>query len=141
MKSFWKISAATMVFVLGSAVTAMAQIDNEMDFTTSFPFYAQNTKLPAGSYTIRQTDIDVNELLIESTDHKYATFLDFTPTQSDEPHKHSDVTFHKYGDVEYLNRIWVEGQQFGMQADPSKAETKAEAAGAPTEHSIEGKKH
>jgi hypothetical protein len=141
MKSFWKIPVATVLFVLGSAMTVMAQIDNGMDFKTSFPFYAQNTKMPAGSYTIRQTDIDANELLIESTDHKYAAFVDFIPTQSDEPHKQSDVTFHKYGDVEYLNRIWVEGQQFGMKIDPVKAETVTAAAGAATEHSIVGKKH
>jgi hypothetical protein len=49
---------------------------------------------------------------------------------------HSDVTFHKYGDTEYLNRIWVEGQRYGMKVDPTKAETKAAANANVVEHSL-----
>jgi hypothetical protein len=42
-------------------------------------------------------------------------------------HPHSDVTFNKYGDTEYLNRIWVEDQEYGMKVDPTKAEMNASA--------------
>jgi hypothetical protein len=45
-----------------------AQIVNGIDFTTSFPFYAGNAKMPAGSYKLTQADFDENVLLIESTD-------------------------------------------------------------------------
>jgi hypothetical protein len=45
MKSFYKVALATAVLVLGSALPVMSQIDNGMDFTTSFPFYAGNAKM------------------------------------------------------------------------------------------------
>jgi hypothetical protein len=141
MKSFHKIALASAVLVLGSALPVMAQIDNGIDFTASFPFYAGNAKMPAGSYKITQTDIDVSGLLIQSTDGKYSVYVEFFPTWSEQPHQQSDVTFHKYGNVDYLDRIWVEGQRYGMRVDPTRAEKKAAANAGPVEQSIVGKKH
>jgi hypothetical protein len=141
MKSFYKAALATAGLVLGSAVPVMSQIDNGMDFTTSFPFYAGNAKMPAGSYKITQTDVDMQELLIQSADGKYSAFVEFFPTRSGQPHTQSDVTFQKYGGVDYLDRIWVEGQRYGMKVDPTKAEKKAAADAGPVEHSVVGKKH
>ena len=56
--------------------------------------------MPAGSYTITHTDSDETELLIESNDGKFSDFLEFLPTQAEQPHVKSDVTFHKYGDTD-----------------------------------------
>ena len=103
MKSFYKVALATAVLVLGSALPVMAQIDNGMDFTVSFPFYAGNAKMPAGSYRITQTDVDVNELLIQSADGKYSAFVDFFPTRSPQPHTQSDVTFKNMA----VSTIWI----------------------------------
>ena len=138
MKSILKLAVIGLALTLGSALPAMAQIDNGLDFTTTFPFYAGNARMPAGSYKITQADIDANELLIQSTDGKYSAFIDFIPTQAEEPHQHSDVTFHKYGEVEYLNRIWVSGQRFGMKSEPTKSELKAASTTTMVEHSIAG---
>jgi hypothetical protein len=140
MKFFGKVVVCIAMLTLFPALPMLAQIDNGMNFTTSFPFYVGNVKMPAGSYRITQTDIDVNELLIESDDSKYSAFVDFVPTQSGEPHAQSDVTFHKYGDTEYLNRIWVEGQNYGMKVEPTKAEKKAAASAGAVEHTVSGKK-
>ena len=73
---------------------------------------------------------------IQSTDGAHSALVEFIPTLSAQPHPHSDVTFHKYGDTEYLNRIWVEGQQYGMEVDPTKAEAKAAANANVVEHSL-----
>jgi hypothetical protein len=75
----------------GICTSCAGQIDNGMTLTTAFPFYAGNTKMPAGSYRI-------------------------IPMHVDEPHRHSDVTFHRYGDVEYLNRVWIVGQRYRRTA-------------------------
>lgn len=141
MKSFLRIVTAAALLAIGTTIPAAAQIDNGMDFTTSFSFYAQNTKLPAGSYKTTQAGLDANELLIQSTDSKYSVFVDFLPTHAEQPHKQSDVTFHKYGDVDYLNRIWIEGQRYGMKIEATKSEKKVAAASAPTEHTVVGNKH
>ena len=113
-----------------------AQIENGVDFKTTFPFYAGNAKMPAGSYKITHSDVDENILQIQSSDGVHSALLDFIPTQSAHPHAHSDVTFHKYGDTEYINRIWVEGQEYGMKVEPTKAETKAAASAKMVEHSL-----
>ena len=138
MRRLSKIAVAGAFLALGFTLPVTAQIvsGTPMNFTTSFPFYAGNAKMPAGSYRITASDFDDNELQIQSLDKKYSAFVDFIPTQSEQPHKQSDVTFHKYGNTEYLNRIWIQGQQFGMKVYPTKAELKSTSL--MVEHSIAG---
>src|ERR1700747_511420 len=122
MKKLLTVAVATVALTLGSALPALAQIDDGLGFNASFPFYAGDAKMPAGFYKITQTDIDVDDLKIQSADGKYSAIVEFIPMYAKQPHAHSDVTFHKYGDVEYLNRIWVAGQRYGMKVEPTKAE-------------------
>ena len=136
MKNVSKLVVRMGLLSLLSVMPLAAQIVNGVDFTTSFPFYAGNASMPAGSYKITQSDMDESILQIQSTDGAHSALVEFIPTHSGQPHPHSDVTFHKYGDTEYLNRIWVEGQQYGMKVDPTKAETKAAANANVVEHSL-----
>jgi hypothetical protein len=140
MKTFGIITGCMVTLSLLCAMPLNAQIDLGMNFNTSFAFYAGNAKMPAGSYRITPAGTDENELLIESQDGKYSAFIEFIPTQSEQPHPQSDVTFHRYGDTEYINRIWVEGQQFGMKVEPTKAEQRTAASVALVEHSVFAKK-
>ena len=136
MKNVSKLVVRMGLLSLLSVMPLAAQIDNGVNFTTSFPFYAGNAKMPAGSYKITQSDMDESILQIQSKDGVHSALVEFIPTHSAQPHPHSDVTFHKYGDTEYLNRIWVEGQEYGMKVDPTKAETKAAANVNVVEHSL-----
>ena len=136
MKYVSKLVAGMGLLSLLSVMPLSAQIVNGVDFTTSFPFYAGNAKMPAGSYKITQSDMDESILQIQSKDGVHSALVEFIPTHSPHPHPHSDVTFHKYGDTEYLNRIWVQGQEYGMKVDPTKAETKAAANTNVVEHSL-----
>jgi hypothetical protein len=136
MKKLSKLVVRMGLLSLLSVMPLAAQIIDGVDFTTSFPFYAGNAKLPAGSYKITQSDMDANVLQIQSTDGVHSALIEFIPTHSAQPHPHSDITFHKYGDTEYLNRIWVEGQKYGMKLDPTKAELKAAANANVVDHSL-----
>jgi hypothetical protein len=136
MKKLSKLVVGMGLLSLLSVLPLAAQILDGVDFTTSFPFYAGNAKLPAGSYKITQSDMDESILQIQSKDGAHSALVEFIPTHSAQTHPHSDVTFHKYGDTEYLNRIWVEGQRYGMKVDPTKAETKAAANANVVEHSL-----
>jgi hypothetical protein len=136
MKKLSKLVVGMGLLSLLSVLPLAAQILDGVDFTTSFPFYAGNAKLPAGSYKITQSDMDESILQIQSKDGAHSALVEFIPTHSAQSHPHSDVTFHKYGDTEYLNRIWVEGQRYGMKVDPTKAETKAAANVNVVEHSL-----
>jgi hypothetical protein len=136
MKNLSKLIAGIGLLSLLSVMPLAAQIANGVDFTTSFPFYAGNAKMPAGAYKITQSDMDESILQIQSNDGLHSALVEFIPTHSAQPHPHSDVTFHKYGGTEYLNRVWVEGQEYGMKVDPTKAETKAAANTTVVEHSL-----
>jgi hypothetical protein len=92
--------------------------------------------MPAGSYQVAQSGVDGDILLIQSSDHSHAALIDFTPTYSPRDHVQSDVTFHRYGNKEYLNRLWVGGQEYGLKVEPTKAEEKLAAATSPVEHSL-----
>ena len=136
MNDFGKLAIKMGLLSLLCVAPLAAQIDNGVTFTTSFPFYAGNTKMPAGAYKITRTDASEALLLVESKDGLHSGFVDFAPTHSDQPHSQSDVTFHKYGNTEYLNRVWLEGQKYGMKIDPTKAEAKAAANANAVEHSL-----
>lgn len=140
MKYFGKLVVKIGLLSVLAVMPLAAQIVGGVDFKTSFPFYAGNAKMPAGSYKLSQSDIDANVLLLESNDGVHSAFVDFTPTHSAQPHPQSDVTFHKYGGTEYLNRVWVEGERYGMEVQPTKAEAKAAANGTVVEHSLTANK-
>jgi hypothetical protein len=127
MKKVSKLVARMGLLSLLSVMPLAAQITNGVDFTVSFPFYAGNAKMPAGSYKITQSDLEESILQVQSKDGLHSVLVEFIPTQSAQPHPDSDVTFHKYGDTEYLNRIWIEGQEYGMKVDPTKSEIKTAA--------------
>jgi len=119
------------------ASPAVGQITNAITFQTSFPFYAGNSKMPAGAYKVTQPQGTEQTLLqIESSNGSHSAFLDVMPTTSESPHAQSDVTFNKYGQVEYLNMLWIQGQNYGMQVLPTKAEQMAGKATPASRHSL-----
>jgi hypothetical protein len=120
MKSLFKLVGASALLCLCFAIPGSAQILNGLTFTTTFPFYAGNTKLPAGAYTVRPVDFGSDTLVIEDSTGKHSAFIDIEPTQTEPAHKSGDVTFHKYGEIDFLNRLWVGGQQYGMQVEQTK---------------------
>ncbi len=140
MKSFGKVVLSMVATCLVSAIPASAQIVNGLDFTTSFPFYVGNALMPAGSYKVTQSDMDDTILRIQSQDGSHSAFIDSIPTSSVKDHRNSDVTFHRYGNTEFLNRLWVGGQQCGEQVEPTKAESKLAASTSTVEHSLAANK-
>jgi hypothetical protein len=110
-----------------SVLPLAAQVDNGVTFKAPFPFYAGETKLPAGSYRITRPELTIDELQIENAEGTKSVFVNFIPTQSVEPSGKSDVTFRSYGGTDYLDRVSIEGEEDGVMIDPTKAEVKAEA--------------
>ncbi len=139
MKNFLKVIGASGLLCLLFAMPATAQIVNGLSFTTTFPFYAGNAKLPAGSYRILPSGFSGTVLLVESTTGGHSAFIEYTPTQAEAPHKTGDVGFKKYGTSEVLNTIWVGGQKFGMQTEVTKFEQNLAKSGAPTSHTVPAK--
>jgi hypothetical protein len=121
------------------AIPTMAQITNSVKFDAPSAFYAGNAKMPAGSYTVTQPNADDNLLLIEDASGSHSAFVEYVIAHSETPHAQSDVTFNKYGNVEFLSAIWVDGRKSEMQILPSKAEQNAAKAAAAEKHSLSAK--
>jgi hypothetical protein len=130
-KLFIKMGLLSLVSVMPLA----AQIDDGVDFTASFPFYAGDAKLPAGNYRAFQPAMSADALQIQSIDSMHSVFVDFIPTQSAQPHRQSAVTFEKYGDTDYLDRVWIEGEDYGIKVEPGQVETEAATGANATQHS------
>jgi hypothetical protein len=120
-------------------IPAMAQITNSVTFETPSAFYAGNAKMPAGSYRVTQPNADDNLLLLESADGSHSVFVEFEKASSETRHAQSDVTFNKYGNVDFLSAIWVEGRKSEMQILPSKFEQNTAKAAAAEKHSLSAK--
>ena len=108
-------SAGKLVVKMGlpsllSVMPLAAQIDNGVDFTSSFPFYAGDTKLPAGQYKSGPTRCECRSITGREYQRRalgvrrLRTYVVCTTHQS-------DVTFQKYRDTDHLNRAWIEGHQ------------------------------
>jgi hypothetical protein len=138
MNSIGKLVVRIGFLSLLSVMPLAAQIDNAVDFTTSFPFYAGNAELPAGNYRLLQPDIGADILQIQDRDNSRSTFVDFIPTRSLQAHRNSAVSFEKYGDTDYLDRVWIEGQTYGIKADPTKVEAAAAAGVNDRQHTVGG---
>jgi hypothetical protein len=121
-----------------SVMPLAAQIDTSVDFTTSFPFYAGNAKLPAGNYRVSQPDMGAEILRIQNIDEPRSAFVDFIPTQSLQLHRKSSVSFEKYGDTDFLDQVWIAGEAYGVEADPTKVEAAAAAAVNAGQHTVSG---
>jgi hypothetical protein len=138
MKNLLKLAGASLFMCLWFAISAPAQIVNGLKFTTSFGFYAGNTKFPAGTYTVSASNYGDTILMIESATGTHAGYIEYIQTDTEAGHASSDVTFKKYGTVDFLDRVWVAGQQFGMQLEQTKVEKKLAEGGAPQTHSVQG---
>ncbi|PYX87010.1 MAG: hypothetical protein DMG68_13275 [Acidobacteria bacterium] len=121
------------------AIPSMAQITNRVAFDAPSEFYAGNTKMPAGSYTVSQPNADENLLLIEDAGGSHSVFVEYVVASSDTVHTRSDVTFNKYGNVDFLSAIWVQGRRSEMQIVPSKVEQNAAKTAAAEKHSLSAK--
>ena len=138
MKTFQKLTVLLSMLCLLSAIPAMAQVDNRLTFQAPFAFYAGNSKLPAGSYTVTQPDDNAELLLIESADGSHSVFVEYVADGSDTAPAKTEVTFNKYANADFLSRISVEGQ-YSMQILASKAERNAAKAAAADKHSLSAK--
>lgn len=106
-----------------------AQSPGGVRFTTSFPFYVADQKMPAGTYTAKLPNINSQVLLIQNADWSHSAFVPFDRTQRTEPVAQGDVTFHQYGDTDYLSTFTLTGEKTGMQLPESGTE-KSAALGA-----------
>ena len=106
-----------------TAVPVFAQLDEGgAAFTTSFPFYVGNQKMPAGAYKVTEATFDSDMLLIKSADGQHVAYVQSIPTESTTPASASVISFNEYGDTDFMNTITLSGELSGRELLPSKTE-------------------
>ncbi|MCU1306591.1 MAG: hypothetical protein JWN45_1286 [Acidobacteriaceae bacterium] len=139
MNTLNKIAVLMSAALFLTAIPAMAQINQTVKFDAPFAFYAGSVKLPAGSYTVTQSDDHLGILLLESADHSQSTFVECMTVDANTPSSDTEVSFNKYGNTDFLDRISLQGESAEMQILPSTAEQNAAQAVDAVEHSLSAK--
>ncbi len=122
MKLTSKILTSLAALCVFCAAPLYAQVDPGVQFTTSFPFYAGDQQLPAGSYLITQPDPSASILLISGP--KSAS-VGFVPTETFKPTLDGKVFFNEYGNRDFLSKLTVTGDSDGEEFLPSRKERHA----------------
>jgi hypothetical protein len=139
MNTLKKVIVSIGLLSVFCAIPSMAQIINSVKFNAPAAFYAGNAKMPAGSYTVTQPDMDANLLLIEDDNGSHSAYVEYEIVTANTPQAQSDVTFNKYDKVDFLSAISVEGQNSEMRIMPSKVEQNAAKAAAAEKHTLSAK--
>jgi len=134
MRKINRLTFAAGIITLMSCLPAMAQI--KVAFTTSFGFYAGGAKLPAGTYTIRQSQDDPNMFEIQNATGTHSVLLEGRQS-SKTTSGSSQITFNRYGTTEYLEGVVTSGNSVDLETGaPEKAAAKK---GSPQSHTVPAK--
>jgi hypothetical protein len=126
MNNLAKLISKIGLISLLSVLPLAAQVGNGVKFTTPFPFYVGDTKMPSGSYSLTQPDdLNFQVGIIRSEDGKHNAAFGVNPTDYPQTPNQSKVVFQRYGGNLYLNKVIVQGYETGMVALQTKAEKKA----------------
>ena len=120
------VAAAFLATMALTTVAAHAQLVGELEANIPFAFHADNARLPAGEYYLRQAeDMDINILEIESANKNMAAFVLTESSQPSPVPRTSELTFDKIGNQYFLRGITVDDSSLGYTLVKSKAEVKA----------------
>jgi hypothetical protein len=129
--------AAVLLAPLAAAQLSNAQITNEIEANISHPFIIGNTTLPPGEYHFRMLpDSNMTIMTVRSADDKLGEeFLVRRSIDQTMP-KHSELVFNRYGDKEFLSKIYEGGSRTGVAVEePSRQELRLQKQNQqPTEH-------
>jgi len=136
VRSFALLSLGALAFLI--APSANAQITREIRANIPFSFYVQDTRLPAGSYTLNMLDdSDLQVMQIRSQDGKDAVVFDVDDTQQNSTPSTTELIFHRYGSHEYLSRIFESGSADGSRVVSTRSEMAVQKDGAKSqEHAL-----
>lgn len=147
MKNFWTMLVLGGLVALVTVMPATAQVQYDgsaldVAFTASMPFFAGDTKMPAGAYHITQ-GVGPGVLVVRGDKDKHEVILPYQAIASSTPAKGVSVSFNKYGQAEYLNSVTV-GNVSATQGSwvltitPSAGEQAAAQAAAAVPHKVSG---
>ena len=132
----------SLFFVTAGVAMVSAQIANEIRAHLDHSFVIGNTTLPPGDYTFRMVqDSDLSVMTVTSQNDKISEEFLVRTTIADHTPKHSEILFRKYGNTEFLNKLFETGSKSGVEVtETSRQESRLVKHGQhATDHSEEQK--
>ena len=119
MKNHLKTLASVLVsllFVSAGVPWLNAQIMNPIRAHVEHSFIIGNTTLPPGEYTFRMMQ-DSELAVMTATSENDKTTVEFIVREAIDDHTpgHSELVFRKYGNVEFLSKIFEGGSKTGAE--------------------------
>ncbi len=115
---------AVSVLTVGAVATASAQLPGTgMSAEIPFAFTVGERTLPAGTYEVRRVGDDPFLLCIQNVANRNNVAM-FITSRLDEVNtiRHSELLFHRYGDIYFLARITSPYEGIVRELQPSKQE-------------------
>lgn len=146
MKDALRMSAPVLlsfIFAIAGAPFLNAQITNMIQAHIDHSFVIGNTTLPPGDYTFRiLSNSDLQVMTATSENDKTSVSFIVESTTDDHTPRHSELFFRKYGDTEFLSKIFQAGSKDGAEiTEPSRDEKRfAQQGTRPIEHMEEQQK-
>jgi hypothetical protein len=103
MKKMSVLVGLTAMMVVSGGLRALAQ-SPAFSFHMSSSFYAGNAKMPAGTYTLRQSDDDANLYSLQNSAGTHSVILEARQSSKASKGK-PEVLFNKYGTTDYLEGV------------------------------------
>lgn len=132
----------SLLFVTAGAALLNAQIADPIRAHVDHSFIIGNTTLPPGEYTFRMMQ-DSDLAVMTATSENDKTSVDFIvrETTADHTPSHSELVFRKYGNTEFLSKLFEAGSRNGVEiTETSRQEARfAKHAEHATEHIEEQK--
>lgn len=120
---------------------ANAQITNDIDATINHSFIVATKTLPPGKYVFHMSQgSDLTVMRVTSADGKHSDEFLVRPAQAATTPAHTELIFNRYGQTEFLQKIFESGNASGVVvSDSSKEEKELVAKGQhPVEHAEGG---
>lgn len=137
MKGYLRTSAL-ILFVVAAAVRCInAQVVNDIRAHLDHSFVIGNTTLPPGDYTFHlSSSSDLSVMTATSANDKTAVEFLVREAISNPAPAHSELIFRKYGNTEFLSKIFEGGSTIGSEVtETSRQESRfAKQHQHPTEH-------
>lgn len=123
MRSYNLLLPAVALCCLAGAASLQAQITNPIMAHVDHSFMVGDKTLPPGDYTFRiEHNTDLGVMSVQNS--KGDTLAQFNVRQSQNSHrpKHSELVFKKYGNTEFLSKVYESGTRNGVAVTETSKE-------------------
>ena len=123
MKSHLRVLVPVLIgflFAMLGATQSNAQITNDVRAHIDHSFIIGNTTLPPGDYIFRMMQGSALSLMTATNENDKAS-VGFIVREAIDDHtpRHTELTFRKYGNTEFLNKIFEHGNKIGVEVTES----------------------